>query len=224
MMPTQWIQDEGLKGFRWRTGEGADNAAALMVLIVMAQHAAHETGQGDMTYGELSDCASLSRAKVSAGLKIIEGKNLILRQKDGRSSYALAGYDLTKGWGKLPAAKLYTHGHVAFFSQLHLRKPAELDALKLYLLFVARRDNKTNFANIRYEKIEDYTGIDRNRIKSGLSLLAANGMTYVEHTPTTKNQFGVANAYRLPHIDSHMHMGTVGRGMDQLAFSESSAA
>ena len=38
----------------------------------------------------------------------------------------------------------------------------------------------------------------RDRIKTGISLLAANGMIHVEHVPSRQSEYGVANAYWLP--------------------------
>jgi hypothetical protein len=57
---------------------------------------------------------------------------------------------------------------------------------------------------------------DRGRIKSALSLLAAQGLVHVEHTKSFKSGYGIANAYRLAFIEPRVHMGTYGRGMDEV--------
>jgi hypothetical protein len=36
--------------------------------------------------------------------------------------------------------------------------------------------------------------------------------------PSTKNEFGISNAYRLTGIEPHTHRGTRGRGMDAALF------
>src|ERR1700686_4548251 len=109
----------------------------------------------------------LSRAKLSNGLDVLEAQQTIIREPEGRSTLGLANYDRTGGWGKLPARRLYSMGRIAAFTDFHLRSPAELVALKLYFLFVARRGNDTNMANISFDKIEEYTGLERHRIKMG---------------------------------------------------------
>jgi hypothetical protein len=222
-LPTAWIREKkGLQDLRWTSDQGANNLAALMTLVVIAHHADEDSGVAKLTYDLLSACTALSRAKVAGGLKVLEEKGILTRQRLGRSTFQLADYDPGAGWGKLPARKLYSEaaGHVTFFAGLTLRKAAELHALKLYLLFVAMRDNKSNLAHISYDGIEDYTGIDRHRIKPGLSVLAANGIVHVEHVPAAGSDYGIANAYRVAHIEAYRHMGTMGRGLDATNLSD----
>ena len=91
-----------------------------------------------------------------------------------------------------------------------------LTALKLYLLFVAMRDNDTNLAMISYDRIGDYTDIDRHQIKPALSVLAANGVVHIEHIPAS-GDYGIANAYRIAFIEERQHFGTTLRGRSDLA-------
>ncbi len=53
-----------------------------------------------------------------------------------------------------------TSGRIIAFETFHLRSRAEMDALKLFFLFAARRGSDTNAANISYDKTEEYTGIE----------------------------------------------------------------
>jgi hypothetical protein len=76
------------------------------------------------------------------------------------------------------------------------------------------RDDLSNLAYISYSKIETYTGIERSRIKSGLSILAANGVVHIEHVQAMGSDYGIANAYRVAHIEPYRHMGTIGRRLD----------
>lgn len=212
-LPTGWIQDGGLKDFRWGAGNGSNNAAALMTLAVIAHHADEETGIARLTYDDLCTRTTLSRAKISGGLTALEGKGIISRPHAGRSIFQLRDYDPAQGWGKLPARKLYSLGRISAFQEISLRSPTSLIALKLYFLFVARRDNTTNLANISYDKIMEYSGISRDRIKSGLNVLAANNLVHIEHLPTQHLDVGISNAYRLVHLEPRLHMGTRGRQM-----------
>jgi hypothetical protein len=87
----------------------------------------------------------------------------------------------------------------------------ELDAMKLYYLFAARRSRETNMAKIGYDKIEEYTAIPRNNIRGALTVLGANGLVHVERLTSDLSDHGVANGYRLTYLDSYRHMGTIGR-------------
>lgn len=217
-LPTQWVQDGGLKELRWDAGQGADNVAALMVLIALAHRAEANSGEGYATYDDLMRATGLSRAKIAKGLDVLTTRNLVSRGARGRSSFDLVDYDLSRGWAKLPARPLYCGERIMAFADFHLRKAAELNALKLYLLFIARRDNGTNLAQISYDKISAYTGLDRNRIKQALTLLAIGNLVHVERVPSDANHFAVSNAYRITHIDSYAHMGTRGRASDAAVF------
>lgn len=224
--PTGWIQDGGLKEFRWMGKEGSAGIAALVVLAVIAHHADPDTGTSLLTYDQLGRCSGLSRAKISEGLRVLEAKELLDQKDVGRSQYKISNYDKAKGWAKFPAGRLYNaSGEVPVFHDLRMRSRTELSALKLYFLFAAFRSIKTNQAHISYDKIVEYTGLDRSSIKRGLSFLAANGLVHIEHNPSRESQHGFANAYRLAHLDSYAHGGTSNRGMDIFdAIPETSAA
>jgi len=209
-LPSEWIEDGGLRQLRWRDGEGADNTAALMTLAALAHHADDESGAVRLTYDQLSECIGLSRSKLAGGLRTLQALNVISRN-GGRSLYRLNGYDPRGGWAKLPAKALYTKGRIVAFDEFKLRRPAELHALKLYFLFAARRGRNNNMANISYEKIEEYAGIERHRIKPALSILVLNSLVHVEQLRSSINEYGISNGYRLVGLDTRNHMGTRGR-------------
>jgi DNA-binding transcriptional ArsR family regulator len=215
MMPSEWIADGGLKHFIWGPEIGANNVAALMALAPILHHADRESGITRLTYNDLERTTSLSRAKIAAGLEVLEKRSLIEREPEGRSTYKIAEFNSSNGWAKFPALRLYRDGRIPFFNELNLRKRAELDAMKLWYFIAARRDNDDNLAKATYDQITNSTGIPRDRLKTALSLLAANGMVHVEHVPSRHSEYGIANAYRLPQIESSRHMGTVGRGLTE---------
>lgn len=213
-LPNRWIEDGGLKAFRWTRGEGANEIAALMALTVISHHIVPDTGIARLTYNAVCERASLSRAKLSAGLDVLSERKLIERGVDGRGTYHMADYDPVSGWAKFPAQGLYRNGVVTAFSQFHLRLRSELDALKLYFLFASRRDRQTNMASITYDLIAEYSGVQRDHIRQALSLLAANALVHIEHVPSSWSENGIANAYRLAHLNTSQHMGTTGRRSD----------
>lgn len=219
-LPTQWVEDKGLCGFRWAGGHGSDYQAALMALTVIANHSDPETAIAHLTYDELCAMTSLSRAKLSRGLSVLADFALIEREPDGRSTFQIRNYQAKSGWAKFPAKGLYSNGVVMAFTSFRLRQRAELDAMKLYFLFASRRDNTSNMAKISYDKIEDYSGVTRDHIKRALTVLGANNLVHVEHVPLAISATGVANAYRLVHLSTRRHMGTIGRGMDANDFDD----
>jgi DNA-binding transcriptional ArsR family regulator len=199
--PTHWIEAHRLKELRWEKGEGSSAAAALMVLIVLAHNMDDQTGLPRVTYDALCEATGLSRTKVSHGLRRLESMDLIRRPPNQNSIYEIVGYSPDRGWGKLPCHGLYRANQIVAFQPFRLRSRTELDALKLYLLFVSRRDNDLNAAQISYEKIEDFSGINRNRIKSAVSVLIFHHLVNVESQASTSSLFGQAHIYRLTHID-----------------------
>ena len=130
-----------------------------------AHCADQDTGRARLTYDELTSRTTLSRVKVSRGLKVLEERTLITRRTDGRrSDVGLANYDRDLGWAKLPVKSMYAGGRIRAFEEFSLRRLVELDAMKLFFLFAERRDRGSNLANISYDGIERYTGIARQRI------------------------------------------------------------
>jgi hypothetical protein len=210
-LPCQWIEKRGLKDFRWARGEGADNIAALMALTVIAHQADQKSGIARVTYDDFETKTTLSRAKVARGLTLLKERQILALEPNGRSTFHLTGSNLPSGWGKFPNKGLYSQGTIAAFRNMHLRLPAELDAIKLYFLFVSRRDNDTNMAKISYEKIEEYSGVNHNNIKRALSFLSLQNLVFPEYFLSSLTEYGMASAYRLAHILPRRHMGTMGR-------------
>ena len=213
-LPSTWVQRYGLKEFSWRDG-GSDNTAALMALIAIAHRADQETGSAHLTYDNLCCAVGISRAKLSRGLQLLEERKIVSRNLNGRSSFQLSDYSLSSGWCKLPAKLMYRGEIIEAFRHFTLRQRAELNALKLYLLFAARRGRDTNLANISYEKITEYSGVRAHEIKPATSMLGSLSLAYVERLPSAASSHGIANAYRLVGLDSRRHMGTIGRRLGE---------
>jgi len=209
-LPTNWIRNGGLTAFTWKAGAGADQIVALMLLLLIAHEADQGTGEATVTYDALSDRAACSRAKIAKGLALLETHGIVSRKGSGRSSFALVGYDPFNGWGKLPAKRLYRHETVTAFRSFKLRHRTELDAMKIYLLMIAYRDNESNVARISYVKIKEKTGISAPFIAAALSFLSVNALIYTERAPSGESEYGVSHAYRIAGIDPFRHRGTKG--------------
>lgn len=152
----------------------------------------------------------MSRTKISSGLNLLEDAEIIIRDPEHQSLYRLAGYgEEGVQWAKLPAKNLYLrNGELTFRQSMFMRSRAELDALKIYLAFVARRDNDQNAVYLSYEKITAYTGVHRNQIKAATSFLAGNGLISMENIKSQISDLGSALVYRVTHVDPYKHQGT----------------
>lgn len=214
-LPSRWIDEAGLTRLTWsHAGGGSDNTAALMALTVIAHEIDGDTGIARITYDKFCGLTGLSRAKLANGLNILKKIGVINSESQkARSTYILSYYN-EGAWGKFPVKSMYSSGRIVAFDEFRLRRVVELDALKLFFLFVARRDQRTNLANIGYEKIEEYSGVKRVRIKSAISFLASLSLVYVEHLPSQSSTYGTANAYRIVGIEPRMNMATRGRDVD----------
>jgi hypothetical protein len=219
-LPSAWIRNGALSRLSWDyRGKGADNIAALMALTAIAHAADEESGVARITYDRLCGVTGLSRAKLSNGLVVLKNIGVIKSAaQDARSTYELINYNPTGGWAKFPVKSMYAGGRIVAFDEFRLRKVVELDALKLFFLFVAYRDNHANVATIGYEKINEHTAVKRERIKSAISFLASLSLVYVEQLPSQINAYGVSNGYRIVGIDPFNHRGTRTRNMDGVVF------
>lgn len=218
-LPTQWIEAGGLRQFSWAQN-GVEGLAALMLLLVIAHQADQETGIARVTYDHLHTATGLSRTTISGGLGILEQR---LIEKLGQSIYKLKDFDPNR-FGMTPAKRLYnTKGEVVFFLELSRRKAVELNAMKFYLLMIARRDRKTNHAHITYDSIQEYTGLTRDEIMKARNFLASTSMVYTEHLRSNID-YRTSNAYRIAHLDSYRHMGTSARDMEADGFFNAEAS
>jgi len=215
-MPTGRIGDQGnpfLKKFIWQKQNKADQVAMLIIYLVLLHHS--ENGVSSISYMGLQGITGLSRAKISAGIKLLVENDMIEKDKSSqKNSYKIKSYDDVP-WGKTPARGLYGKEDktVNLLNKFTLRNKNELNALKLYYLVIAMRDSQSNCANMSYETITKYTGIIRNNIKSAISLLINLGLIQLESAWNQKSDYGVANQYRLTHVDTGKHRGTVGKNL-----------
>ncbi|MBO6551114.1 MAG: hypothetical protein JJ964_16050 [Rhizobiales bacterium] len=209
-LPTEWIVNGNLKKFKTSSTEATSSAAALMCLTVIAHEADPESGIARVTYSQFESALSKSRKTIASGLRKLEKVGLVITGKT-QSERALIGYNPSKGWGKFPCKSLYKNDEIEFFSACTLRQRSELDAIKMLFLIVAFRDQSRNLAMISYDKVTEIAGIPRERIKTAISLLAANGIVFVEHVPSSTSDYGIVNGYRLRGIEPYNHYGTRGR-------------
>lgn len=220
-MPSAWIEAGGLKEFRWEPGKGSANVAALMTYIALVHRLEgnldrlqgiplEEWSHVRITYDQLHEATRISRTKISAGLKVLEERGLVRRKVDGESTYEIVDYNPHVGWAKTPCRGMYRDGSIVAFRDFQLRKGLELHALKLYLLFISRRDRAKNIVLINYETISFYSGIARAYIRPAISLLLLANLIVVEKVQGWEHD-GLANAYRITHVEPYRHPATSGQ-------------
>jgi DNA-binding transcriptional ArsR family regulator len=208
-IPTAWIiREEKLSLLTWRQ-EKSSATAALILLIALAIRL-NQSNDGRMvdrdrqrtsfreSYNELQSFTGLSRAKISAGLRLLNQMKIVTISRVKRmNQYTLRDIVEDGKWAKVPQTHLL-NGKTLLFSKFQLRHRHELNALKLYLLLIAYRDRRTNFAVIGYDKICKISGVMRNDISSALSLLMHLDLVRVKQDdPVNGNSGRPHNCYRI---------------------------
>lgn len=229
MMPSYWIRDKEstpLRNMKWSGPDKTDNIAALMLFIAMNHHANNfitidrpKIGRCVLTYTQLTCITGLSRAKVASGLRVLKKLGIIseINQGGRNNIYQIENYGANSGWAKLPAKGMYSEDlqKINAFQKFHLRSKNELNALKIYYIIIAFRNNDSNYATISYEKIVHYTGINRNEIKAALSLIINLGLIHVD-TRVSEVDYNTVNMYRLCYLESYKHRGTTARNPESM--------
>jgi hypothetical protein len=172
-MPSNWItRANGLRAFQ--PNEAGASVSALKILLAIVSEIRQE-GPDDgprayVTYTQLQEITGLSRGMIRPGLEKLRGL-VKLEHGDGReNAYSIIGYPPpgAGGWAMVPTARLRKLG---VLKKLSTRSTLDLAALKLYLVLTAFRDARSGEASISYEKIGDYTGLDRNDVSRAMSRL-----------------------------------------------------
>ena len=220
-MPSKKYMDTELSPLKSMTWSGAQKSgyiASLMIYMVLVHHVNEEDsvlngpkGTVTLSYEKLCELTGISRTKVSEGLKVLQGCQMIRVKLRGRNNeYEVIGYIELSRWAKLPAKGLYDKklSTLVAFKSFKLRSKIELNALKIYLVLVAFRDEKTNYSRLSYENISKYACVQRNDIRGALSLLVTMNFIQVDSEPTEINEYSTSNVYRLCFLEVYRHRGT----------------
>ena len=187
--PTAWLQLHGdaprpLAALQWG-GYRAGGQAALLLLIALAirlnlarRDRAPDAGpayQVAATYDELQRLVPVAHATVWSALVHLQAWHAIRVQRQGRHNvYELRGVDTAGGWCQLPQSRWLNAGATALGAFVH--GPANrytLNALKLYVLLMAKRYQRFNTAAVSYTAICRLAGIRREDIANALQQLIA---------------------------------------------------
>lgn len=198
----------GLKEFTQRNRGNSIAALKLYIALLVKTNnksTAPEYGESTLSITEIQKSTGLSREKIVSASRMLETYDLIeAKRKNGaKNTYRIVGYERTP-WGKLPKSMfllMFDDGDT--LKQISTRSKVGLNALKLYLFLAASVDQKTGYANRTYDTITKNTGIIRNEIKRGLSLLINLKLIVIEH----EKPEGISNPYNFP---NHYYIRGIG--------------
>ncbi len=202
--PTAWIiQRRGLRAFHVPE-VGACISALKVYLAVVLRANFYPTndypraGTAVLSYSQFAELLDLSRAMIARGVSKLEAEKLIEVDRSLNTNlYSLTDFENGDGWGKLPKRHLFSGPGFGIrkLTQFSMRHRAHLNALKLYLLFIAFRDSKANAAKIAYDTIGEYTGIPKNHIHPAISVLIDLSLIDVDRSPPNSEKVNQSNLY-----------------------------
>lgn len=185
-MPSKWIADNELKIHFSSTNMVSDDIAALKIFIALcffSKEVDSSAGQNfirnfeaKVTYEQIIEMCSLSRALVSRGIKKLKSVNLVTVKGVRSKTYILRGS--TNGWWcKLPKRALVKNDEKmpALYAFLN-RYPNERDALKLFLYIISCRSNSKRYVDLTRGTIAEKTGIVLDNIDAALGVLTNTGL------------------------------------------------
>lgn len=189
--PSAWVTSGGLSQFQVHSKA---SLAALRVYLAMAVWTARQEfaeAQGvfiafSVTYDDLQRNSHSDRSEILPALTLLQEKGLLTFGNSGRGTrnvYQLLG-EPSKGWAKVPESLLDKFQSLNLKHTTvpgHGRRQILLDALKLYILFLALRDKITNRAKVSYDRICELTGIRRGGVRSALSFLTSLKLIHIEN-------------------------------------------
>ncbi len=209
--PTAWIiKRNGLKAFR--VPEVGTCIAALKVYLAIVIRANYyptkeypHAGSALLSYTQIAELLDLSRVMIARGIKKLEAVKLVEVDRGLNTNlYRLTDFEDAFGWGKLPKLHLFNGpgSGIRKLTQFSMRHRAHLNALKLYLLFIAFRNNNTNATKIAYETIGEYTGIANNDIHPAISVLIDLSLIDVDRSPSHGEKVNQPNLYHIRGLTS----------------------
>ena len=204
-VPNAWIYANGLSAFSAAPRDRGASGAALKVLMALLMRAVNrradaagpDQGVATVSYDQLIELTDLSRAMVAKGVAKLRKTDIqTVETTPGRTSrYRLKNYGPSDNYGLMPKSPLYRGPNIAAMRTLYdlsLRNEADVNALKLYLLFCGIRDRKKQLALVNQQTIWLMTSIPKTKIRRALSVLYEHGL--VANVLVTQEDAGKAPA------------------------------
>ena len=199
-MPSKWIADDTFS-VKFSSSELATDIAALKIYICLCINAKtvskihypsdptnaffdkrplpimRDQLESRMTYDELAQSVSLSRALISRGIKKLALSELIeLEGTTRKKIYVLVGSPHRR-WCKMPKKDLMgSENIIKAFSSFSQRYQHEKDALKIFLYLLSIRTNANRFVDVSRGLIAEKTGTKLFDIDNAIGFLASIGL------------------------------------------------
>lgn len=130
-----------------------------------------------LTYDDIAEGCFLSRKLISAGLKKLIEKGMILKEGTTRKPRYIIQGSFDFGWAKLPKRGLIKVNHeIAAFGSMKNRYKYERDALKLFLYLLSIRANTFSYVDVSRGTISNSTGVELFEIDNSLGYLQGIGL------------------------------------------------
>jgi len=177
-MPSPWIKDyNGLMSFRI-SSQHSFSALKIYLFLLCDKFP---------TYDDIENNTFVARGEIKSSLNLLQKEKLItVTRSCAGNVYRILG-NVESRFAQVPTA-IFNYSLLQYFTLKHSviqqnqRRQTALDALKLYYLFLAIRNNRDNRARIGYDKIVEYTGIQRKNIRRSISLLIEIGLINCENS------------------------------------------
>lgn len=167
-LPSKWILDNGLKEFRLDS-EGKIIAALKILLTLNLVMDFHSKETCRISYSDIEKVTQLSRPMIRNGLSTLIDKHLIsvnCKKSENKGLIYKFNTHGSNGWARIPKDKL-----IGFLKGLRNRGRNSSASLKIYLTLASLRNNQSDIANIGYEKLREYTGLQSKDIRSAIETL-----------------------------------------------------
>jgi len=133
--------------------------------------------ESTLTYDQLGNSCSLSRALIKRGIDKLKQESLIRKEGTTRKKvYVLEG-GIARGWCKLPKKELLKKDiEISAFKAFTQRYEHERDGLKIFLYILSIRSNSKRFVDVSRGKISEVTGVKLRDIYGALGFLRSIGL------------------------------------------------
>lgn len=173
---------------------GRSIAMVRLVTCIAVSSRQQDAFQIETPLWRLAEAMKLSLPSVRAAIREAEKLNLVKFTRG--SGNRCSRIELIQGPEKTQTYFVIPNDRFDAICQLGKKSEISLVAIKLYLLMLSRRTNTECSVAIGYDKLRDGTGVQKDQIRSGLSLLAINQLVDVDQE-TSLRRPGAHNLYRL---------------------------
>jgi hypothetical protein len=192
--PSWWVRNSKLKKLKGGESTGV-SIAAIKCILGISVMVNFNTRSAKVSFSDLEKLTGLSRPMVSKGIARLEKLKIIKVSRNYHTNeYKLNFSDDDEGWAKVPVDRIKLN-----LPSISNRGQASLVALKIYMVVISVRNNKTIRVPIAYKTLTAYTGVQKAKVRAGLDILYSHSLLHV--TPPDDNNS--SNIYTILGLDSN---------------------